>query len=280
MLKGSLTERNTSTMKKRITNTSVLVALVSITIGCTGQPGSTAVGDVPVTQAAAVPFHTGLSYLNEAPTEIAFDVDNRFILTVTKEKLHAAKTIYDIVPGDPKVEVVSYSSVSIRTYVDEQQTDIVEIGDRPELTPAQRELLRSLDYSSNFLIRAEFRQKSGETGQTSWNYASPHITIVPEKQAVNSDGKEAMIAHVKKGTSGFGYMVDANTLRSGKINFTVTQDGTLSDVHLTSSSGYAALDERVIQLVNTLPGSWEPATNAAGEKVEQEFVFSFGTVGC
>lgn len=49
---------------------------------------------------------------------------------------------------------------------------------------------------------------------------------------------------------------------------------------MTSSSGYAALDERVIQLVNTLPGNWEPATNAAGEKVEQEFVFSFGTVGC
>ena len=57
------------------------------------------------------------------------------MLTVTKEKLHAAKTIYDIVPGDPKQEIVSYSSVSIRTFVDEQQTDIVEIGDRPGAGP-------------------------------------------------------------------------------------------------------------------------------------------------
>ena len=102
----------------------------------------------------------------------------------------------------------------------------------------------------------------------------------PRNEAVNSVGKEAMIAHVKKGTSGFGYMVDAKTLRSGKVNFTVDQDGTVSDVRLSASSGYAALDERVIELVNTLPGTWEPATNAAGETVEQEFVFSFGTVGC
>ena len=267
-------------MKKRITNTSVLVALVSITIGCTGQPGSKPLGEAPVTQAAIIPFHTGLSYLSEAPTEIAYDVDTRFILTVTKEKLHAAKTIYDIVPAHPKQGILSYSSVSIRIIEDEKQSDIVEIGDRPELTAAQVALLRSLDYSSNFVIRVDIRGQNGEAGQAPWTYATPHVTIVPEKQAVNSGGKEAMIAHVKKGTSGFGYMVDAKTLRSGKITFTVTQAGTLSDVRLTSSSGYRDLDERVMELVNTLPGSWEPATNAAGEKVEQEFVFSFGTVGC
>jgi TonB family protein len=74
--------------------------------------------------------------------------------------------------------------------------------------------------------------------------------------------------------------VDANTLQPGKVYFTVDKAGTVSAIRLSASSGYPALDTRVLELMNTLPGTWKPATNAAGEAVEQEFVFSFGTVGC
>jgi TonB family protein len=97
---------------------------------------------------------------------------------------------------------------------------------------------------------------------------------------VNSLGKDAMIAHVQNGTSAFAYLVDAQTLRSGKVHLTVDKAGTVSGVRLSESSGYPALDARVLELLNTLPGTWSAASNAAGEAVEQEFVFSFGTVGC
>jgi TonB family protein len=106
------------------------------------------------------------------------------------------------------------------------------------------------------------------------------VTIVPEQEAANSLGREAMIAHVQNGTSGFAYRVDANTLRPGKVYFTVNKAGTVSGVRLSESSAYPALDARVLELLNTLPGTWSAATNASGEAVEQEFVFSFGTVGC
>ena len=267
--------------KSMIIMTTALAVLISTTTGCKGQLGTEPLDGTQATSVAAVPFDLGMStYLNEAPTPIAYDVDSRFMLTVTKETLHAAKTIYDIVPGDPKQEIVSYSSVSIRVFENEKQTDMVEIGISPELSPAQLKLLRTLDYSSSFLIRAEFTEKNVATGKTKWNYSSPHVTIVPEKQAVNSGGKDALIGHVKNGTSGFAYMVDAKTLQPGKIEFTVTKAGAVSDVRLSLSSGYPALDQRVIELIRTIPGSWEPATNAVGEKVEQEFVFSFGKVGC
>ncbi len=260
---------------------SALAVVLTFSVGCNGQPQPQPFDGTPTTSAAVVPMDLGLgSYLRGTPMAIAYDLGSRFELTVTKEQLRSAKTIYDIVPGDPQQEIVSYSSVSIRTFADEQQTNNVVVGDDPVLDKAQLELLWSLDYSSNFLIRAQFTEKDAATGTTRGNYASPHVTIVPEHEAVNSMGKEAMIAHVQNGTSAFAYLVDAQTLRSGKVHLTVDKAGTVSDVRLSESSGYPALDARVLDLLNTLPGTWTPATNGAGEAVEQEFVFSFGTVGC
>jgi hypothetical protein len=257
-----------------------LAAMLTFSFGCKGQQPEPIDG-TPTATAAVVPMDLGLgTYLSGSPSPIAYDLGSRFELTVTREQLSAAKTIYDIVPGDLKQEIVSYSSVSIRTYVDEKQTDIVAVGSGPVLDQAQLALLWSLPYSSNFLIRAEFKEKDAATGTTRGNYASPHLTIVPEHEAANSLGMEAMIAHVQNATSAFAYTVEAKSLRSGKVYFTVAKDGAVSDVRLTGSSGYPLLDEQVMELMHTLPGTWRPATNAAGEAVEQEFVFSFGAVGC
>lgn len=260
--------------------TAILAIMLSTTFGCQGQRHSEPTEEAQASS-VAVPFDLGLStYLSGPATPITFDVDSRFILNTTKERLRTAKTIYDIVPADPRQEIVSYASVSIRIFKDEKQTDIVAIGDGPELNAAQQKLLRSLDYSDSFLIRAEFTEKSGRMEGTNWNYSSPHVTIVPEVQALNSSGKEALIAHVKAGTSGFGYVVEADKLRPGKVRFTVNTAGKIEGVQLSSSSGYATFDQRMIDLIRTLPGTWEPARNANGDKVDQEFVFSFGTVGC
>jgi TonB family protein len=220
------------------------------------------------------------TYLSGSPAPIAYDLGSRFELTVTKEQLRAAKTIYDIVPGDPEQDIVSYSSVSIRTFVDEKQTEVSLAGSDPVLDQAQLEFLWSLPYSSNFSIWANFKEKDAATGTIRSNYASPHITIVPEHEAANSVGKEAMIAHVRKSTAAFAHMVDAKSMRTGKVYFTVAKDGTVSAARLSESSGYPLLDKQVLELVHTLPGTWRPASNAVGEAVEQEFVFSFGAVGC
>ncbi len=258
---------------------SALAALLSFTAGCNGQPQAESLNCTTTNSAAVVPLGLG-AYVRTTPTAIHFDLDSRFLLTVTKEQLRTARTIYDIVPGEPEHEIVSYSSVSIRTYVNEQETDIAAVGTGPVLDPAQLALLRSLDYSSNFLIYAQFTEKDATTGATRGNYASPHVTIVPEHQATNSLGKEALVAHVRNGTSALAYVVDAEKLRSGKVHFTVDRSGAVTGIRLSESSGYPLLDQRVLELLNTLPGTWQAATNAKGEAVEQEFVFSFGIVGC
>jgi hypothetical protein len=258
---------------------SALAAVLTFSVGCNGQPQPEPFDGTPTTSAAVASLGMG-TYLWATSTTIHYDLDSRFLLTVTKDQLRAAKTVDDIVPGHLGQGGLSYSSVNIRTIEREDGTEIVVPGTDTVLNAEQLKFLWSLDYSDNFMIQVRARADLGGAGTTSTDYFTPHVTIVPEREAANSLGREAMIVHVQNGTSGFAYRVDANTLRPGKVHFTVDKAGMVSGLRLSESSGYPALDARVLELLNTLPGTWSAASNAAGEAVEQEFVFSFGTVGC
>jgi len=258
---------------------SALAAVLTFSVGCNGQPQPEPFDGTPTTSAAVASLGMG-TYLWATSTTIHYELDSRFLLTVPKDQLRAAKTVDDIVPGHLGQGGLSYSSVNIRTIEREDGTEIVVPGTDTVLNAEQLKFLWSLDYSDNFMIQVMARANYGGVETASTAYFTPHVTIVPEQEAANSLGREALIAHVQNGTSVFAYMVDANTLRPGKVYFTVDKAGTVSAIRLSASSGYPPLDTRVLDLINTLPGTWKPATNAAGEAVEQEFVFSFGTVGC
>ena len=47
-------------------------------------------------------------------------------------------------------------------------------------------------------------------------------------------------------------------------------------MHDAMTTGYPSIDEKFIELIKNIPGKWIPAENAKGEKMEQEFVFTFG----
>jgi hypothetical protein len=257
----------------------VLAALLTCTFGCNGQ--APPLDGTPTTTVAAVPLGLGLeSYLFSTAPQIFHALDSRFQLTVSRQQLQQARTIHDIVPGHLKQEGVTYTVVSVRTFDGEGSTHLVAHGKGEVLDEAQRKLLGSLDYSDSFVIDARSTDNSHPSGSGNWYQHTPHVTIVPEHEAENSLGREALVAHVRSGTSAFAYRVDANTLRAGKVHFTVNKEGMLVDVRLTGSSAYPLLDKRVLELVQGFPGTWKPATNAAGEAVEQKFVFSFGIEGC
>ena len=44
--------------------------------------------------------------------------------------------------------------------------------------------------------------------------------------------------------------------------------------------GYPSVDDELIKIITNMPKKWESAANSKGEKVNQEFVFFFGTPGC
>ena len=126
-------------------------------------------------------------------------------------------------------------------------------------------------------IKTEFESKNAETGKMENRFFGPHITVVPNKQAVYNTGKEALINYLKDNSKEHMKVIKGDNLGAIKISFIVTKNGIVSDVkHDAMTTGYPSIDEKLIELIKNIPGKWTPAENSKGEKIDYEFVFTFG----
>lgn len=211
--------------------------------------------------------------------DLVYKIDSRYITTITKEKLHQASTILDILPAKATQSIASYENVKVAVLHDDE-TETVEMGAGESLNKAQLDLLKSTNYSNNFYIYADYKTKSPYTGKLIDEYLSYYITVVPEKQAEYIGGQDLLVDYLRASSSVATASIERDQLRPGQFNFTITKDGSISNVKLSSTSGYPVVDDALIELIQNTPGKWTPATNALGEYVEQEFVFFFGVDGC
>lgn len=212
-------------------------------------------------------------------TDFVYDVGPRFN-PIKKTKLDKARTISDFLDSLVVASIVSLHSVNVALVENNKETDVLENGTTATLTDGQLQLLQSFDYSTNFLVRAHYRKKNGNTGILVSDFRSPYLTIVPEQQAVYSYGKEALLSYFREESKEAGANVNSQNLKAAKLSFRVTKQGTVEVIELERSSGYPEVDKKMIELISNLPGNWEAAVNAAGKKVNQEFVISFGARGC
>jgi len=208
-----------------------------------------------------------------------YDVGSRFNV-IKKGDLDKATSFSDFIGEAHVNRIVSYKSLSVIILDGDKQTDKKETGNDGTLTAAQVKLLQSLAYSTNLLIRADYREKNIETGQIEDSYWTPYLTIVPETQAVYAGGKKGLITYLKENSKKNIVIVQEDKLRPANLFFTVTKKGVIENVKLDGTSGYPSIDKTMIELIKTLPEAWEPARNSNGELVNQELVFSFGNRGC
>lgn len=219
----------------------------------------------------------------EEPIEVKapnffYDLGTRF-QPVRKSVLEKARSINDFVSAREMKDVFSYQSVRVVIVENDIQTDVQEAGTTAELTKAQRQLLQTAAYSTNFVVWADYQMKN-EAGALEDNYFSPYMTVVPEEQARYSRGEEAFLEYLQANNEMYTMGVDRDSLRAAKLYFTVSSTGNITDVHLDRTSGYEAIDEQMIKLLSSTPGNWVPAQNKQGENVDQELVVSFGLAGC
>lgn len=210
--------------------------------------------------------------------QIFYHIDSRFGTTITKEKLCNAKSVIDIVPK--KANWSSFPIQSVEVTVLHGDAETSETGKSRELNPAQLKLLKTADYSGNFRIVATCKGKHQSVSDSYQYDLCYYLTVVPEKEAEYVDGRDALIGYLKQGSREKMAIVKKGKLRPGKLSFTVTKEGAITKVNLEESSGYSEVDKTMIDLINRMPGKWTPATNTKAEKVNQEFVFFFGTEGC
>lgn len=215
---------------------------------------------------------------NEA-TNFLFSIDTRY-KSFKKTELNKVTSFDDFIAEEHAGRIVSYKSLSIIVIEKDKETNIKETGDSGVLSPAQLKLLQSSDYSTNLLIKADYTEKSFHTGALEESTWTPYITVVPEKQAAYSWGKEALIYFLEKNTKEVTTDISNDALQSGQLRITISKEGVVSYAEITASSGFPAVDEKVKESVFKLPGNWHPAENIDGEKVNQTLVISFGRMGC
>lgn len=266
-------------MKKRpIIFSSVLITLCLTVYSCKNH-NENEIAQLETSVKKEIASNTQITKEKKIFSDFIYDVGPRFG-PIKKSDLENAKTISDFIPKDQIQQIEILKSVSIIVYKENGESDIRENGNKEELNNAQLDLLKSFDYSTNFLIRAEYIQKNDETGEMENSYSTPHLTIVPEKQAEFIDGKDALKGFLKLYSEDARKNIDPEKLQPAKLFFTVSKKGTIENIHLDRSSNYPKVDEVMIKLISEVPGTWVPAENTKGEKVDQELVVSFGLMGC
>ncbi|MEB8328625.1 hypothetical protein OO009_04590 [Flavobacteriaceae bacterium KMM 6897] len=211
--------------------------------------------------------------------DFIYDVGPRFG-PIKKGDLNKVTSFADLMEDDDAKQILTYKFVEVIIIENDKETTTRESGNSAELTVAQVNLLRSSDYSTNLKIRADVIQKNRQTGEPEDNYWTPHLTIVPEKQAVYVNGKDSLMEFLREKSKESWVNVVEGKLQPARLYFTVTKNGTIENVTLDSSSNFPEVDIRMIELIHQTPGKWQPAENANGEKVDQELVLFFGLMGC
>lgn len=213
-----------------------------------------------------------------------YDVRNRW-QTMTKENLMKAKSIRDFLRDDDNIRREAFRNITFSVLHNDQDVRDIKVsakGQTEALNSEQLALLASCDYSTNLRITGRDIRTDTQTGAVrSDDSIIVYMTVVPEVEAEFEGGQEALVDYLIVNTLHETARVKQDKLQPCKVSFTITSKATIANVKLTESSGYPSVDKGLMRVISSMPGNkWTPATNAKGEKVDQEFVFFFGLEGC
>jgi hypothetical protein len=214
----------------------------------------------------------------KAESDYYYGIGSRFA-AISKTDLRNATTIFPFNSDLENEGIEAVNSTEIIIIENDKQTDRREYGDSENLSDAQKALFKSLDYSSNFSMRTNFTEKATtELGLEDKKY-NPHYTVVPETQAYYLQGETAILSYLIENSKAETTNLDNKKVRPAKVYYTITKAGILTNVRMDRTTGYPVLDKKLTKLISEIPGQWEPAKNAKGETVAQEFAFTFGPKG-
>lgn len=207
--------------------------------------------------------------------------------TITKERMHNAKTIADLIPDFSIQENLKNNILSVRDLkIRIEEENILQTERKSEkrngsgLSKEQINFLKSTDYSNNFILEGFLISNDLAKTYMKERYFSYYMSVVPEKQASYEAGNKALVNFLTTNCQATIAKVQKGNLKSGSISFIVSKEGSISSIGINSTCGYPSVDKKMVELINQLPDGWNVATNGNGEKVNQTLVFSYGQGGC
>ncbi len=105
------------------------------------------------------------------------------------------------------------------------------------------------------------------------------MTVVPEVEATYVGGNEELRAYLEKNAIDKIAEKYSAAMKRVIIRFIVSNLGQIVNAGISRPSDDPEMDKLLLKVINDMP-DWKPAENAEGTKIQQEFEFSVGNIGC
>ena len=208
--------------------------------------------------------------------DINFRVRGKNERPVTKQKLNSAIALNDIFDHYPDNWIDLYESVEISAEINGKIEKAS--GSNKVLNKEQKRILHSAEIADNINILVNYKVKNYQTGHFDDKHINYIMTVIPEKEAEYKGGYDELIHYFGEKSTSEIAAINTGQLETAYIQFTVTENGEISDIDLKKTSGYSQIDKLMFELIRDMP-KWNPAENSKGEKVSQNFEFALAVPG-
>lgn len=220
-------------------------------------------------------FSIGCAFNSFAQNDLKFEINKVLpFIAIQENKLDKINTLTDLDKRYPKSWVKAYISVDISAFKNGILTKTSGISD--VLNEAQKELIRLADRNSDIAVSVTYLPNNSLKNNTPKQYDFK-VTILPDKNADYAEGADQLIQYLQENSivnieagSFTGYDLTA-------IQFTVTEQGHITDIQVALPSKDAKIDEMLVAAISKMP-TWKPAAFSNGLKVKQNFILTIGNM--
>lgn len=217
----------------------------------------------------------GCAFNSFAQNDLKFEINQVLpFISIQENKLDKINTLTDLDKRYPTSWVREYISVEISACKNGNLVKASGLSD--VLNQEQKELIRLADRNNDIAVSVTYLPENSLKNNTVKQYDFK-VAIMPEKNAIYSEGPEQLIQYLKKNSienieagSFTGYDLTA-------IKFAITEQGHIADIQVAMPSKDAKTDEMLVAAISKMP-SWTPAAFSNGLKVKQNFVLTIGNM--
>ncbi len=218
--------------------------------------------------------------------ELFYVVRGNYEKPISKQKLVSAARLSDFIDYYPANWIKHYKGVEITAnrYGDKK----TEFGVNDKLTKGQRQLLAASSVGTTIDVKVKYKKGNAIGESEEDREMNISMSLIPEIEARCGEGNEKLISYLKEETKGRLNLTKIDNAKvEGKeiefpgnieILFVIDKKGKVQNVRIENSSNDEETDNLVLDVIKSMP-NWIPATNAKGDFVEQEFLFSVGEGG-
>ncbi len=217
---------------------------------------------------------TSFSQVANNPQNWDYEVRGKHNSSIKIDKLKEAKTMSDIMANYPVLWINSYKSVELSVTCNGKT--IKTYSENEVLTEEQMSLLAKADLSTAIVININYTCKNAVTDNIESSKMHYVTTVVPEVEAEYLSGAEELKLYIKANAIDVITLDNPQQMMRALVKFNVNEEGEVSDVIISKTSGDEKIDKLLLEAVSKMP-RWKPATNANGTKVKQGFELSLNT---